>query len=65
MIEERFVELKELIKKDVLKSKKFHAKFILKSAEVEHVYLFHQITYRDKTTYYLLIIAVGIGNEKL
>nr|WP_315156435.1 hypothetical protein [uncultured Flavobacterium sp.] len=38
---------------------------IAKSAGVEEMYLFHQITYGEKTTYYLMLIAMGAGNEKL
>ncbi|PJJ10696.1 hypothetical protein CLU83_4152 [Flavobacterium sp. 1] len=38
---------------------------ILNSVEVEQIYLYHQITYGEKTTYYLMLIAVGVGNEKL
>jgi hypothetical protein len=29
------------------------------------MYLFHQITYGEKTTYYLMLIAMDAGNEKL
>jgi len=38
---------------------------ILKAVEVEQVYLFHQATYGEHKTYYLLLIARSIGNEKL
>jgi len=38
---------------------------ILKLVEVEQVYLFHQATYGEHKTYFLLLIARGIGNEKL
>jgi len=38
---------------------------ILQSVEVEQIYLYHRITYGEKTTYYLLLIATGAGNEKL
>ena len=80
LIEKRFDELKKLIKKGKFESNEIVCQIkekpkdiildtaieiILESVEVEQVYLFYQITYGDKTTYYLLIIAVGIGNEKL
>jgi len=38
---------------------------IIETVEVEEIYLYHQITYGEKTTYYLLLIANGAGNEKL
>ena len=80
MIEERFSELKKLIKKgsfekhEVLSQSEDKPKdiilsvaieTILESVEVEQIYLYHQITYGEKTTYYLMLIAVGAGNEKL
>lgn len=80
LIEERFGGLKKLIKKRCFEKQKVSylidsgpkdeilditIETILKLAEVEQIYLFHQITYGDKTTYYLLIISIGIGNEKL
>jgi hypothetical protein len=38
---------------------------IVKAVEAEQIYLYHQITYGEKTTYYLMLIAIGAGNEKL
>jgi len=38
---------------------------ILKSTDTEQIYLFHENKYDDKTTYYLMLIANGVGNEKL
>ena len=38
---------------------------ILNFVEAEQVYLFHQVTYGEKTMYYLMLIAEGAGNEKL
>ncbi|GEP51946.1 hypothetical protein FNO01nite_26180 [Flavobacterium noncentrifugens] len=38
---------------------------VLKSVEAEQIYLFHQTTYGEHKTYYLLLIARGVGNEKL
>lgn len=80
LIEERFDELKKLIKKessenhdvsfqieekpkDIILS---HAiETILKSIEVEQIYLYSQITYGEKTTYYLMLITIGASNDKL
>jgi hypothetical protein len=78
LIEERFDELKKLIKKgsfekhellsqsddkpkDIILSVAIET--ILQSVEVEQIYLYHQITYGEKVTYYLLLIATGAGNE--
>lgn len=80
LIEKRFDELKKLIKKglferhdiicqiddkpeDVILSVAIET--ILNSVEVEQIYLYHQITDHEKTTYYLMLIAMGAGNEKL
>ncbi|MBS7233933.1 hypothetical protein KHA90_23245 [Flavobacterium psychroterrae] len=80
LIEERFDELKKLIKKgssenndvscqiekkpkDIIISLTIEA--ILKSIEVEQIYLYRQITYGEKTTYYLMLITIGASNEKL
>src|SRR5690606_15323971 len=38
---------------------------ILKSTDTEQIYLFHENKYDDKTTYYLMLIANGVSNEKL
>jgi hypothetical protein len=80
LIEERFDELKKLIKKGVIEKHKVSCQIdnepkdetldiaietILKSVEVEQIYLYRQITYGEKTTYYLMLIAMGAGNEKL
>ncbi|SHL79221.1 hypothetical protein [Flavobacterium xinjiangense] len=80
LIEERFDQLKKLIKKglferhdvvsqiddkpnDIILSVAIET--ILNSVEVEQIYLYHQITDHEKTTYYLMLIAMGAGNEKL
>lgn len=80
LIEKRFDELKKLIKKglferhdiicqiddkpeDVILSVAIET--ILNSVEVEQIYLYHQITDHEKTTYYLMLIAMGASNEKL
>ena len=80
LIEERFDELKKLIKKglferhgvvcqiddkpkDIILSVAIET--ILNSVEVEQIYLYHQITDHEKTTYYLMLIAMGASNEKL
>nr|WP_315163329.1 hypothetical protein [uncultured Flavobacterium sp.] len=80
LVEKRFAELKKLIKKGLHESNEAVCEIekepkniildtaietILEMAEVEEIYLYHQITYGEKTTYYLLLITVGAGNEKL
>lgn len=80
LIEERFDQLKKLIKKGLFEKQEASCQIdnelkdetldiavetILKSLEVEQIYLYHQITYGEKTTYYLMLIAIGSGNEKL
>lgn len=80
LVEERFDELKKRIKKggserheasfqidNELKEETLDiaVETILKSVEAEQIYLYHQITYGEKTTYYLMLIAMGAGNEKL
>jgi hypothetical protein len=80
LIEERFSELKKLIKKGSFEKHEVLCQIadkpkdiiveiaiatILQSVEIEQIYLYHRITYGDKTTYYLLLIARGAGNEKL
>ncbi|TRX38134.1 hypothetical protein FNW52_04320 [Flavobacterium sp. ZT3R18] len=80
LIEKRFDELKKRIKKGLFESNQVVCQIndklkdiildtaintIVKEVEVEQIYLYHQITYGEKTTYYLMLIAVGTGNEKL
>ncbi|REH00996.1 hypothetical protein [Flavobacterium aquicola] len=80
MIEKRFGELKKLIKKRCFEKQEvlylndnvakdeiidITIETILKSVEAEQIYLYHQIANHDKTTYYLMLIAVGAGNDKL
>ncbi|MFV8465532.1 hypothetical protein [Flavobacterium sp. LB1P62] len=80
LIEKRLAELKKLIKKGLHESSEAvyeiekkpgnkiintAIKTILEMSEVEQIYLYHQIVYGEKATYYLLIIGNGIGNEKL
>lgn len=80
LIEKRFDELKKLIKKGSYQRNEIACQIndnpkdavvsiaidtILESVEVEEIYLYHQITYGEKTTYYLMLIAIGAGNEKL
>ncbi|WP_026703634.1 hypothetical protein [Flavobacterium soli] len=40
-------------------------RFLSQLAEVEQAYLFHQLTCGANTTYYLLLIGKGLGNERL
>lgn len=80
LVEKRLAELKKLIKKGLHESNKAVCEIekepkniildtaietILVMAEVEEIYLYHQITYGEKRIYYLMLIAVGTGNEKL
>jgi len=80
LVTERFDELKKLLKKGYAEIREVSCQIyekskdlildlafetILNSFEVEQIYLYHQITYGEKTTYYLMLIAKGIGNEKL
>lgn len=80
LIEDRLDELKKRIKKASSKKQEVSIQMIekpidvilevaietiVKSVEAEQIYLFHQITYGEKTTYYLLLLANGAGNEKL
>ncbi|TDE01540.1 hypothetical protein [Flavobacterium sandaracinum] len=80
LIEERFSELKKMLKKAHIvehevscqmdnKPKKqtlgIAVETILNLVEVEQIYLYHQITYAEKTTYYLMLIGNGGTNEKL
>jgi hypothetical protein len=80
LIEERLNELKKLIKKELFARHEVSCQIddkpkdiilstaietILKGCEVEQIYLYHQINYGEKTTYYLMLIAKGVGNQKL
>lgn len=80
LIVERFAELKMQIKKECFKKREVSSEdtskpkdeildttieTILNSAAVEQIYMYHQITYGEKTTYYLMLIANSVGNEKL
>jgi hypothetical protein len=80
LIEERLNELKKRIKKASSEKQEVSIqmdekpkdiildvaiKTIVKAVEAEQIYLYHQITYGEKTTYYLMLIAIGAGNEKL
>lgn len=80
LIEERFDELKKQIKKGIFDKQQLACQTdekpaatildvavetIVKLVAVEQIYLFHQTTYAEKTTYYLMLIAMGAGNEKL
>ena len=80
LIEERFAELKKRIKKASFEKQEVSIQMdekpkdliletaietIVKSVGVEQMYLYHQITYGEKTTYYLMLIAMSAGNEKL
>ncbi|WP_338648492.1 hypothetical protein V5J73_06875 [Flavobacterium sp. KS-LB2] len=80
LIKERFDQLKKLIKKGLFERHDFVCQIedkpkdiilgiaietILNSVEVEQIYLYHQVTDHEKTTYYLMLIAMGASNEKL
>lgn len=80
LIEDRLDDLKKRIKKASFEKREVSIQMaekpatiiledavesIIKYIEVEQIYLFHQITYGEKTTYYLMLIAMGAGNEKL
>lgn len=80
LIEDRLDELKKRIKKGLLKKHEVACQIndkpaaiilevaietIVKAVEAEQIYLYHQITHGEKTTYYLMLIAIGAGNEKL
>ncbi|MGV8993826.1 MAG: hypothetical protein ACOH1O_06970 [Flavobacterium sp.] len=80
LVERRFDELKRMIKKESLQVQKgantidekpkdvileSAIETILNFLEVEQIYLYHQITYGEKTSYYLMLIATRAGNEKL
>ncbi|MBK0371171.1 hypothetical protein [Flavobacterium agrisoli] len=80
LIEERFEELKKNVKKirfekhavlcqtpdkskDIILSAAIEA--ILNSTEVEEIYLFHQVTYGERISYYLMLIVTVGNNEKI
>ncbi len=80
LVGERFSELKKLIKKEYSKEQRTVKQIeektknpildsaiqtILKSIDAEEIFLYHQITYGEFSTYYLLLIANGISNHKL
>lgn len=80
LVEKRLAELKKLIKKESYEKHEVSCQIddkpkdiildiaidtILEMSEVEEIYLYHQIAYGEKKTYYLMLIAVGTGNEKL
>ena len=80
LVERRFAELKRRLKKEALQLQKVPdqlegkpkdvvleraVEIVLDAVEVEQVYLYHQMAYGSKTTYYLLLIATGAGNEKV
>lgn len=80
LIEKRLDELKKQIKKASFDKQEVAAQkeekptdtilelaieTIVKAVEAEQIYWYHQITYGKKTTYYLMIMADGAGNEKL
>lgn len=80
LIEKRLSKLKALIKKGLFKGNEVSFQIkeesrditvsmaietILNSVEVEQIYLYHQTTCYEKTTYYLMLITSGAGNEKL
>ncbi|MBC7847758.1 MAG: hypothetical protein H7Y10_14860 [Flavobacterium sp.] len=79
LIEKRLNELKKQIKKASFEKQEVAGQIeekptdpmlelaietIVKAIEAEQIYKYHQITYGEKTTYYLMIIADGAGNEK-
>ena len=80
LIEKRLDELKKQIKKASFEKQEVAIQIeekptdpmlelaietMLKAIKAEQIYLYHQITYGEKTTYYLMIMADGAGNEKL
>lgn len=80
LTEKRFDELKKRIKKASFEKQEVSIQMVEKPAaiildvtietivkfvEAEQIYLYHQITYGEKTTYYLMLISNGSGNEKL
>lgn len=80
LVERRLNELKKWLKKESVYVQKGGSQIdekpkdaILETAietiqnlvEVEQIYLYRQIYYAEKTTYYLMLISKGVGNEKL
>ena len=80
LVEKRLEELKKQIRKSLSKINsslneidekvkcpiiEITVETIVKSTDTEQIYLFHENKYDNKTTYYLLLIANGVGNEKL
>lgn len=80
LIEERFAEVKKLLKKGHIEEPEVLCQMdtlpkeqildivietILKLVEVEQIYLYHQTTYTNQTTYYLMLVGIGGTNEKL
>lgn len=80
LVEKRLEELKKGIRKSLPKSNssfyeidekvkcpifEIIVETILKSTDIEQIYLFHENKYDNTTTYYLMLIANGVGNEKL
>jgi len=80
MIEQRLARLKKLVKKGIGEKEVIERPSdstprdeiidiaiatLSKLLETEQIYVYHQLTYGQKKTYYLLIIARGLGNEKL
>jgi hypothetical protein len=79
LIEKRLNELKKRIKKASVEKQEVEGQIeekptdpmlelaietIVKAVKAEQIYNYHQMTYGEKTTYYLMIIADGVGNEK-
>ena len=80
LIEKRLDELKKQIKKASFENQEVLGQIeekptdpmlelaietIIKAVPAEQIYRYHQMTYGEKTTIYLMIIADGAGNEKL
>jgi hypothetical protein len=78
LIGDRFNELKKLIKKGYAQTQEVlcdaepkdqvletAVRTVLDSVNAEQIYLYNQAVNHSKTTYYLLIISEGLGNEKL
>lgn len=82
LVENRFYELKQMIKKKYSETSESSNKIIsieepkdeilevaieriLSFAELDQIYFFHKTIYGETTTYYLLLLGLNIGNEKL
>lgn len=80
LIEKRLNELKKQIKKASFEKQEVAGHIeekptvpmlevaietIIKEVQAEQIYNYHQMTYGEKTTYYLMIVASAVGNEKL